>query len=253
MERTIAKLNDALIAITADQQGMTGDDLLTSLKAVKSVVRAIELVSKVSKVDEPTPPPEKEPEPEPETSEVETTETEETNEPETEETNVVEAEVVEKSDIDRWRESQQTVLQLTEGLDIRDRLVVAYDDRNAKGGYKTGVVRFDDLYKADWTIGKESNCNHEDMGVYATFNLHNGRKLRLGVMRTDTGYTRLTVDGNYPSRLYIAKHKGKTCIGIDTGSSIPKCLIPPRSCRDKINYIPQESAVMFEKAFIGVL
>ena len=247
MERTIAKLNDALIAITADQQGMTGDDLLTSLKAVKSVVRAIELVSKVGKVDTP-PPPEKEPEPETEeTSEVEP-EVVETPEPE-----VVEAEVVEKPDTDRWRESQQTVLQLTEGLDIRDRLVVAYDDRNAKGGYRTGVVRFDDLYKADWTIGKESNCNHEDMGVYATFDLHNGRKLRLGVMRTDTGFTRLTVDGNYPSRLYIAKHKGRTCIGIDTGSSIPKCLIPPRSCRDKINYIPQESAVMFEKAFIGVL
>lgn len=49
MTTAIAKLNEALIAITEGQKGLEGENLILSLKAVKSVVKAMETVAKITK------------------------------------------------------------------------------------------------------------------------------------------------------------------------------------------------------------
>lgn len=45
----IEKLNEALGAITAEQKGLEGENLILSLKAIKIVVKAMETVAKITK------------------------------------------------------------------------------------------------------------------------------------------------------------------------------------------------------------
>ena len=47
----IEKLNEALGAITEEQKGLEGENLLLSLKAIKNVVKAMETVAKMTKVE----------------------------------------------------------------------------------------------------------------------------------------------------------------------------------------------------------
>lgn len=54
MENAVKKLNEALVTITSQQTALNGDDLLASLKAVKAVVRAVEMLTKITPaVEEP--------------------------------------------------------------------------------------------------------------------------------------------------------------------------------------------------------
>lgn len=49
MTTAIEKLNEALGAITAEQKGLEGENLILSLKAIKIVVKAMETVAKITK------------------------------------------------------------------------------------------------------------------------------------------------------------------------------------------------------------
>lgn len=49
MTTAIEKLNEALGAITAEQKGLEGENLILSLKAIKNVVKAMETVAKMTK------------------------------------------------------------------------------------------------------------------------------------------------------------------------------------------------------------
>lgn len=49
MTTAIEKLNEALGAITAGQNGLEGENLLLSLKAIRNVVKAMETVAKITK------------------------------------------------------------------------------------------------------------------------------------------------------------------------------------------------------------
>ena len=48
----IEKLNEALGAIATEQKGLEGENLLLSLKAIKSVIKAMETMAKMTKVEE---------------------------------------------------------------------------------------------------------------------------------------------------------------------------------------------------------
>lgn len=52
MKESIEKLNTALITMATEQQGLEGDDLLISLKAIKSVIRAMEMAMKIQKQEQ---------------------------------------------------------------------------------------------------------------------------------------------------------------------------------------------------------
>ena len=49
MTTAIEKLNEALGAITAEQKGLEGENLILSLKAIRNVVKAMETVAKITK------------------------------------------------------------------------------------------------------------------------------------------------------------------------------------------------------------
>ena len=49
MTTAIEKLNEALGAITAEQKGLEGENLILSLKAIKNVVKAMETMTKMTK------------------------------------------------------------------------------------------------------------------------------------------------------------------------------------------------------------
>lgn len=51
MTTAIEKLNEALGAITTEQKGLEGENLLLSLKAIKNVVKAMETMAKMTKVE----------------------------------------------------------------------------------------------------------------------------------------------------------------------------------------------------------
>lgn len=51
MTTAIEKLNEALFAITAEQKGLEGENLILSLKAIKNVVKAMETMNKITKVE----------------------------------------------------------------------------------------------------------------------------------------------------------------------------------------------------------
>ena len=51
MTTAIEKLNEALVAITTEQKGLEGENLIMSLKAIRNVVKAMETVAKMTKVE----------------------------------------------------------------------------------------------------------------------------------------------------------------------------------------------------------
>ena len=51
MTTAIEKLNEALNAITTEQKGLEGENLILSLKAIKIVVKAMETMAKITKVE----------------------------------------------------------------------------------------------------------------------------------------------------------------------------------------------------------
>ena len=51
MTTAIEKLNEALGAITTEQKGLEGENLILSLKAIRNVVKAMETVAKITKVE----------------------------------------------------------------------------------------------------------------------------------------------------------------------------------------------------------
>ena len=51
MTTAIEKLNEALGAITAEQKGLEGENLILSLKAIRNVVKVMETVAKITKVE----------------------------------------------------------------------------------------------------------------------------------------------------------------------------------------------------------
>lgn len=51
MTTAIEKLNEALNAITTEQKGLEGENLILSLKAIKNVVKAMETMAKITKVE----------------------------------------------------------------------------------------------------------------------------------------------------------------------------------------------------------
>ena len=49
MTTAIEKLNEALGAITTEQKGLEGENLILSLKAIRNVVKAMETMAKMTK------------------------------------------------------------------------------------------------------------------------------------------------------------------------------------------------------------
>ena len=205
MTTAIEKLNEALGAITTEQKGLEGENLILSLKAIRNVVKAMETVAKITKEEKV----EKESE-KTEAGDVETAEEKHEEEPPVEAVEEVEEEVKEEEqELDEYGLPQPDDLHSSSYR----REMVAYDNATQD---KKDI--YDELAKhsvKDYFMilgeGREGWCEYSKEMLFDTSKVSMRENGKLFYLNEYTLHN--PADCRYSARNYISFHEdGKMCL-----------------------------------------